>query len=203
MRLFPSILCTLLILFGFWAVSVFHSQQVIAAGENIPVAKITTNVTSSAALATINPTPNPAINSTLNPTSLDVSGITYLTHFNDIDAIWMQFEHETKLQSQLKQAPTAIYALYKRFSKDYSSANVTLGYNANILRHAEFKKPVQLNEYRVLVAKGKHDASALRKAWRNIDYSKKVDSVLEIHHLSKNMEVASVELRVKYAEEEL
>lgn len=210
MKLFGSLLTTGLIIVFMWGVALLQvpSAQANTAEEKAssptdPVpsspqktAKRDINLSSqehSRGLSTAK-----ATSQKTSFSDLAIIGVNKRISLDDIAVLWKTFDAKTLLHARLIKQPSKVYVYYQNFSKDYQSADVSIGYYADIVKPST-QTTAQINgDYQQLLSKGAYTTDELTTAWQKIDYRKRVHSLVEIHYLDKNNQSISAEVLVNY-----
>jgi len=133
-----------------------------------------------------------------NQLSTNIAGVNAYISIANIDRVWQSFKDKTLLHARLIKQPNKVYVYYRNFSNDFQSAEVTIGYNADIIKPLSQPTAQVKGSYSMLLGKGAHTEAKLAEAWTKIDYRKQLHSVVEIHYLDKNSLPTSTEMLVKY-----
>lgn len=129
---------------------------------------------------------------------LAITGVNKRISLDNIALLWQTFDAKTLLHARLIKQPSKVYVYYQNFSKDYQSADVSIGYFADIVKPST-QATAQINgDYQQLLSKGAYTTDELTTAWQKIDYRKPVHSVVEVHYLDKNNQSISAEVLVNY-----
>ena len=129
---------------------------------------------------------------------LAITGVNKRISLDNIALLWQTFDAKTLLHARLIKQPSKVYVYYQNFSKDYQSADVSIGYFADIVKPST-QATAQINgDYQQLLSKGAYTTDELTTAWQKIDYRKRVHSVVEVHYLDKNNQSISAEVLVNY-----
>ncbi|MRI34918.1 hypothetical protein EOPP23_18240 [Endozoicomonas sp. OPT23] len=132
-------------------------------------------------------------------TAHSITGVTQKTALNSVNLIWDKFSRDSKLQGKLKKQPVTIFVLYRNISKNFQSADITIGFDSRDL--TDQMRPVSLaspSDYEVLLPTGKHSSNSITDAWNKLNYQKDIQSVLEIHTLDKESQPLDVQVLVNY-----
>ena len=129
---------------------------------------------------------------------LAITGVNKRISLDNIALLWQTFDEKTLLHAKLIKQPRKVYVYYQNFSKDYQSADVSIGYLASIVKPSTQATAEINGDYQQLLSKGAYTTDELATAWQKIDYRKRVHSVVEVHYLDKNNQSIHAELLVKY-----
>lgn len=129
---------------------------------------------------------------------INIVGISRNVKLKNIADVWQLFESNKPIQNSLNDNPNRVFVYYRGFQKNYQEAQVTIGYPAALFDRPAAVTSIENKGYASILAKGAHSSKKLLNAWQNIDYQKKVDSVLEIHYLDKNAIPYQSEVFVRY-----
>ncbi|WDE09558.1 hypothetical protein [Thalassomonas haliotis] len=134
----------------------------------------------------------------LNSNMMTISGVSQTLKLDEISAVWQRFDNNKALYGRLKALPEKIYVYYRDFSSNYQMANVTIGYDQETLSGSSDSVAVNMARYNTVLAEKHHSKAQVLAAWQNIDYSKAVDSVLEVHSLDKTSQIVATTMLVSY-----
>lgn len=204
MKLFGSLLTTGLIIGVVWGIALL---QVPSAEANTDSAQSTSEDIAQKTKQNISAKVE-ATSSQVNEQSkssyttalynLAITGVSERISLSNIDLLWQTFEDKTILHARLVKQPSKVYVYYRNFSKNYQSADVSIGYLTEIVKPAT-KATAQLRgTYQQLLKKAVYTSAELATAWQKIDYRKQVHSVVEVHYLDKNSQPTSTQVLVKY-----
>jgi hypothetical protein len=137
--------------------------------------------------------------------SFDLEGLTANVSLAEVQQLWLDFGDRYDLHNRLTGMRVSSYALYKNFNDDYSRADVTVGYSSDSLRgkrrvetSAEVRVPT--GSYNMLLEAGKHSRSEVDNAWKEVDYDRIIDAILEEHVVNTSGSVISSAIYVLYKE---
>lgn len=174
--------------------TVTSSKILLRAEKLVADAKITRSAAEAAELkrsAAVNPQSDAAVRL---PSA--IVGITQSMDLSLIDQLWGRFIPQL---NQAKQRPEAILVYYRKFNQNFSQATVTIGVAREVLDNGLVAVGLpEQNDYQQVLAKGSRSNTELAAGWNNINYNRKVLSVLEIHYLDVAFNPAESQLFVEY-----
>jgi hypothetical protein len=204
MNLFASILTSIIIVLAVWLDAIYQPTaayaETITPSTTIDVAE--NNAANESPLSQVKVISDKAQNTIkkrVNSTPItSISGVQQNMLISNIDQLWYQFERNKKLHSKLKGYPSAIYVLYRNISKDFTRADITIGYS-----DLELKAPMNITivpngNYQNAIAGNELSATQLEKAWQKLDFGQNVIAVIERHQLNKSADVVNVSMQVMY-----
>ena len=203
MKLFGSLLTTGLIVASVWFIAslqIATASNPAAASEQAAPKKEANQLHASTKTNTAEP-------DTQKPTkkhnkssllALNIAGVSEHISLSSATKLWQRFEQKTLLHAKLTKQPSKIYVYYRNFGQNYQSADVTIGYNAEIINPVAGSTAKLNGQYQRLLQKGSYNTAELTTAWEKIDYRQKIHSVVEIHYLDNNSQPTSTEVLVKY-----
>ncbi|MCO7197494.1 hypothetical protein [Pseudoalteromonas sp. OANN1] len=214
MKLFGSLLTTGLIITCVWGIALLQVPSAEANTISVPVQsaskeietleetakQVKQNISSNVKVKSseINEQKSETSRHKNNLSNLTITGVSERVSINNIASLWQSFDDKTLLHTRLMEKPNKVYVYYRNFSKDYQSADVSIGYAADIIKPST-KATTQINgNYQQLLIKGAYTTTELTKAWQKIDYRQRVHSVVEVHYLDKNSQPIATEVLVKY-----
>lgn len=212
MKLFGSVVTTLLIVGGVWCLALFQ-QNIAQAMQMSDEVESLVNVSSTSkgeqpAVVSVKPveqkiTTEPkrvikGIKVMPQPKVFSISGVHKRIQLNEISQLWAEFNGAAGLQQSLKDYPRAVYVLYSAVAKDYQAANVTIGYYVEELKHYDHSYTVNMKRHQPLLKTGQYNVLQLADAWERIDYNRPLDTVLEVHQLERSGQIRSTQLFVSY-----
>ena len=127
-----------------------------------------------------------------------IVGITKRVALSNIDSLWLAFDNQDALHNQLKGYPDTVYVYYRDFSSDYSSAQVSVGYPADMFAIPTGKVTLPKGNYITLLPPKKYSDKQLFAIWENIDFRRNINALIEIHQLSKGGDVVSSQILIAY-----
>ncbi len=214
MKLFGSLLTTGLIIGCAWGIALLQAPSAEANSMAAPVQsapketetleetvkKVNQYISSNVKVKSseINEKKSDTYRHKNNLSILTITGVDERISINNIASLWQSFDDKTLLHARLMETPEKVYVYYRNFNKDYQSADVSIGYAADIVKPST-KATAQINgNYQQLLRKSAYTATELTKAWQEIDYRQRVHSVVEVHYLDKNSRPIATEVLVKY-----
>lgn len=127
-----------------------------------------------------------------------IIGISKRVSLNKLDDLWLAFEKKESLHNQLKTYPERVYVYYRDFSSDYGTANITVGYPADMFDIPAGKVALPKGEYQTLLKPRKYSDKELYAMWENIDFRRNIIALVEVHQLSKSGDVISSQVFIAY-----
>ncbi|NMP33129.1 hypothetical protein HII17_16340 [Thalassotalea sp. M1531] len=204
MKLFGSLLTTGLIIGSVWSIALLQIPEANSAPAQSAQEKVTkpvkqtidSNVKIRSSEFIVQ---KPKDSSTeISLTNLNITGVGERIALNNIAQLWQTFDDKTLLHARLINQPNKVYVYYRNFGKNYQSADVSIGYLANMVKPSSKATAQIAGKYQQLLAKNTYTTAELATAWQKIDYRQRVHSVVEVHYLDKNSQPISAEVLVKY-----
>lgn len=131
---------------------------------------------------------------------LVISGTTAVMPTSQVQQLWQDFNADTSLNRRLTKQPKAVYVFYRDFSANFEQSTITIGYSVDALSSADKSVTLSAASYERLLSRKNHNTQDIADAWKNIDYRRPINRVIEIHYLSKSSTVLSSELLVEYGD---
>lgn len=184
MKLFASMLTTGIIACGIWSLVILQP----AMAETPPLKLV-----------------KPALQDSQSPISARdnnpqyVRGLTKTMSLQSMPVFWSEFNQEVVLKNKLPNKLDRIVVLYRHINKDFTEAEVTIGYlveKSSLANDAIELPPV--DNWVLLLSQGEHSEAELTDAWKQINYQKSVESLVEIHYLNEQGKPVSSQLSVYY-----
>ncbi|MBQ4864123.1 hypothetical protein J8L98_20750 [Pseudoalteromonas sp. MMG013] len=190
MNLSNAIITSVIIVAAFWGLALFQGNNVAAQELNI------SPVTHTIELNKVTPIDNE--NDKITPDTIRIAGVHKHIQLINIGQLWQRFNQKSTLHQALKTTPKKVYVLYSAFSNNYQQADVVIGYDINNLSQFDKLYTVNTSHYNELLPAKKYTEIQLANAWKEIDYSKKVAYVLEVHALDLSGKTTSTQVFVSY-----
>ncbi len=128
----------------------------------------------------------------------NIVGVSQEMLISDIDKLWAEFSQNGSLHSQLSDYPTATYVLYRHISKNFTRADITIGYDSRELKSNSQLTSLPTGHYQTVITDSHLSSKQLEAAWKKLNFTKEVVAVVERHQLNKRAEVVSVSMQVLY-----
>lgn len=184
MKLFASMLTTGIIACGIWSLVILQP----AMAEAPPLTPVTPTLQDI----------QPPIRSIDNSQQY-VRGLTKSILLQSMPILWDEFNQEVVLKNKLPNKLDRIVVLYRHINKDFTEAEVTIGHlvqKSSLANDAIELPPV--DNWVLLLSQGEHSEAELTEAWKQINYQKSVESLVEIHYLNEQGKPVSSQLSVYY-----
>ncbi|MBE0370384.1 hypothetical protein [Pseudoalteromonas aurantia] len=190
MNLFSAIFTSVIIVVLFWGLALFQGNNAAAQEINLSPS---TQIIARNKVATIDNKSDK-----IAPDTIRIAGVRKRIPLHNIGQLWQHFNQHSTLHQALKKAPQKVYVLYSALSNNYQQADVVIGYD--IISLSQFDKPytIDTHQYTELLPVDKYTETQLTNAWKEIDYSKKVAYVLEVHALNLSGKTTSTQVFVSY-----
>lgn len=196
MKLFGSLITTSLIVAMVWGVALLQLKPSTA--QAIETQNTTNSVVDKATAKKPVPAkiskPQVTKAGVLGNVAISISGVTERINLNDISSLWTKFEKASLLHQRLIKQPKKVYVYYRKLSDDYKTADVTIGYNSELISPSSNNEVIPNAKYHTLLANGVHSEQEIANTWQKIDYQQSNISVVEVHYLASG----SVEVSVSY-----
>lgn len=192
MKLTGSLVVTVIIVATFWWLAILQPAQSNTLNS---VVLDTSNRLYTKAITSERIAPNdktrynaprellPSIATQLRSNSIAIIGITKRIALSDIDMLWLEFSENSVVQNTYGTNTDQALVLYKNFDPSFKHADVTIGYLSKNNNKKFATTTIPSNRYHPLLSQGMHNKSSISNAWSLIDYSNKLNSVLEVHYL--------------------
>lgn len=207
MNLFASILTSIIIVIAVWFGAMY--QPTSAYAEMIIPSTTTETIKNTVEVVTKNDSPLITLKVASNKTEKAIkqrpdntpvnfiAGVKRHMAINNIDQLWNDFESNEVLHAKLESYPTAIYVLYRNFSKNFKNADIIIGYNNRELNVQHDTVALPKGRYQTVTNGSKLSSKQLAKAWDKLDFSQDV-VIVEKHQLNRNADVINISMQVLY-----
>lgn len=204
MSVFTSILTSIIIVLAVWFGVIYQPTPSYAK----PIAPSTTteatenNAANESVLSqakAIRDKAKRSLKNQVNNTPVNnIAGVQQHMMISDVGKLWSQFDRNQSLHSKLKDYPSAIYVLYRNISKDFTNADITIGYSDLELKASMSITIVPNGNYQSVISGNELSAIQLETAWKKLDFNQNVVAVIERHQLNKSTDVINVTMQVLY-----
>lgn len=171
MKLFASILTTAAITGSIWGLLL---TQPATANPNLNQKHSTQHIT-----------PNQKKELTPLKDQHYLRGVSQTTPLQNVPQLWEKFYNQYGEDNPLPASVDRIFVLYQDFNIDFSSANITIGYDVKKRLTDNSHKLPPAEQTQLLLEKGKHNTEALTKAWDRINFQRDLTAVVETHYLNQ------------------
>lgn len=199
MKLFASVITSGVIIAAVWGLAIFQlpSANAISQTEK-PLPSLAQRDKSAADKAANTLLPKKQKINASSLIKLNLTGVKKTIAFGDLPLLWQEFESSKDIQNSLKDHPEKVYVFYQNFSNNYQKAEVTIGYNSTQVRDVRPTTIIREARYKPILEKAQYSVFELANGWQNIDYTKQVKSVLEVHYLNNRGDTIASEVLVSY-----
>jgi len=183
MSLIYSVITSFFIVISFWFLALFQSNIAQAFEKNNEIEE-KSNISE--------------VSKQVESKSIQIAGIKQRIKLDEIKTLWDKFNKTTEIQNNLKYPPKMVYVVYQGISKNYQEADVTIGYNLDAISNFENAFSIDTQGQNILLAKKHYSDFALAEAWKDINYSKNIQHILEVHSLDLTGEITASKMLISY-----